>query len=57
MVAGIATACFVLGTEKSVKLLKKRNLQGIFIFNNGQIFATDGLKDRINLIKGVQNYE
>ena len=53
----IATACFVLGTEKSVKLLKKRNLQGIFIFNNGQIFATDGLKDRINLIKGVQNYE
>ena len=47
----IATACFVLGIEKSVKLLNERNLQGIFILKNGQIFATDGMKKRIKLLK------
>lgn len=47
----IATACFVLGIEKSVELLKIRNLQGIFILKNGQIFATDGMQKRIKLLK------
>ena len=47
----IATACFVLGIEKSVELLKIRNLQGIFILKNGQIFATNGMQKRIKLLK------
>lgn len=47
----IATACFVLGIEKSVELLKIRNLQGIFILKNGQIFATEAIQKRIKLLK------
>lgn len=45
----LATACFILGIGNSVKLLKKRNLEAIFIIEGGKIFVTEGLKEKIKV--------
>ena len=44
-----ATSLFLVDLKKSVKILKKHNLQAVFIFKDGRVFATDGLKNRINM--------
>lgn len=43
----IATACFTLGIEKSIKLLNQLNINAIFILDDGKIFYTEGLKNRM----------
>lgn len=43
-----ATACMVLGAEKSVGLLFSLGLEGILIRKDGAIFATKGMQSRIN---------
>ena len=45
----LATSLFMLELEKSINILKKHDLQAIFIFADGKIFATDGLKKRIKM--------
>ena len=45
----IATACFGLGIEKCINLLKRCNLGGVFIFKDGRIFATEDMIQRIHV--------
>ncbi len=47
----LATSCIILGFNKSIKLIKKYNINAIFILNNGKIYITDNIKDRVNIIK------
>lgn len=47
----LATACFILGLEKSFRLVKKRKLNAIFVLNDGKIYVTDGLKDKVKIIE------
>lgn len=42
-----ATACIVLGTQKSVGLLSSLGLEGILIRKDGGIFATKAMQSRI----------
>ena len=48
----LATSCIILGFKKSIKLIKKNKINAIFILNNGKIYITDNIKDRVNIIKG-----
>lgn len=45
----LSTACFVLDTEKSLKVLTEYGCQAIFVFKNGDIILTDGLKDKFEI--------
>lgn len=47
----LSTACFVLGTEKAEKLLKIYDADGLFVDDSGNIFLTDGMKERFQLLK------
>lgn len=47
MLDGYATAFIIMGMEESMKLIKKKELEAIFILNDGKIFATDGIGRRI----------
>lgn len=40
----LSTACFILGQEKGMALLKQYNAGGIFIDNNNKVYLTDNLK-------------
>lgn len=42
-----ATACMVLGTEGSVRLLNSLGLDGILILRSGGIFATESIRERV----------
>ena len=48
----LATSCIILGFNKSIRLIKKNKINAIFILNNGKIYITDNIKDRVNIIKG-----
>jgi len=39
----ITTMVFVQGVEKTMPVLKERNIEGTFIFNTGELFITPGL--------------
>ena len=41
----LSTACFALGYDKSLSLLKKYNAEAIFIDNQGNILLTDGIQN------------
>lgn len=43
---GLSTACFVLGYDKSLKLLEKYNADAVFVEDDGTIIITDGLKEK-----------
>jgi thiamine biosynthesis lipoprotein len=45
----LANACFILGREKSISLLKKYNAEAIFADSDKHIFVTDGLKQKFTL--------
>lgn len=47
----LSTAVFVAGMDKGSKLLRKSNAEGIFILNSGEVYVTDGLKNKFSLIK------
>lgn len=46
-----ATACMVLGAEKSAALLSSLKLEGIFILKNGGIFTTKKIRPRVNIFE------
>ena len=48
---GLSTACFVLGREKAEKLLEKYNAEAVFVDEDGNVYATDGIKDQFELMK------
>ena len=43
----LSTACFVLGRNNSLELLKYYNASAVFIDNDKKVFVTDGLKDNV----------
>ena len=45
----LSTACFVLGEEKGRELLSSYDAEGIFIHSDGQVFVTEGLRDRFTI--------
>jgi thiamine biosynthesis lipoprotein len=45
----LAYACFILGREKSISLLKKYNAEAIFSDSSNHVFITDGLKQNFTL--------
>lgn len=47
----LSTACFILGKEKGMALLKEYNAGGIFIDNNNKVYITDNLKNTFNIAK------
>lgn len=42
----LSTACYILDFQSSLKLLESYDAEGVFIFNDGSIKITDGLKDK-----------
>lgn len=46
----LATACFVLGLQSSVKLICQRKLKAIFVLDNGKIYLTDNLRDCVKFL-------
>ena len=46
---GLSTACFVLGYEKSLELLKAYDAQAVFVDADYRVCVTDGLKDAFTL--------
>ena len=55
MMDAYATAIFNMNLNDSIKLLKKENIEGIFIFKNGNIFVTDNLKNKIEMRDANEN--
>lgn len=47
----LSTACFVLGYEDSLPLLKKYNARAVFVTADKKVMVTDGLEDSFNLEK------
>ena len=45
----LSTACFLLGREKSVSLLKAYNAEAIFIDSKNNVYVSDGLKSKFNI--------
>lgn len=45
----LATAVFAMGLEKGFRLIRKYNLQAVFVTKELQIFATDELKDMLTI--------
>lgn len=45
----LSTACFVLGYEKSISLLKKYSADAFFIMDDGSVKMTDGIKDNVTM--------
>lgn len=45
----LSAACFILGEEKGIELLKQYNAGGIFIDKNNRIYVTDNLKNTFTI--------
>ena len=45
----LSTACFVMGYEKSLPLLKEFDAEAVFITHDNYVFVTNGLKDKFQL--------
>ena len=48
---GLATACIVVGIEKSIELCRENQIEAVFILHNGSLFATNGLQNRFRIRK------
>nr|WP_319487824.1 FAD:protein FMN transferase [uncultured Caproiciproducens sp.] len=46
----LSTACFVLGREKGIALLKEYNANGIFIDSDSKVFATDNIINSFKIV-------
>lgn len=46
----LSTAVFILGAGKGLKLLQSRGLDGVLVDKNKNIFITDGLKEKIDIL-------
>lgn len=47
---GLSTACFVLGKEKGMELLKQYGAGGIFIDKENQVYVTGNLEDQFEIL-------
>lgn len=45
----LSTACFILGFEKSEKLLEKYGAQAVFVYESGEVRTTDEIKDKLEI--------
>ena len=45
----LSTACYCIGYEKSLELLKEYDAEAVFIFDSKTVKVTEGLKDRIEI--------
>ena len=45
----LATAAIILGEEKTLPILLKRGIEGIFVRDDGKVFVTTGLAERFRL--------
>lgn len=54
---GLSTACYVLGEEKALALLKEYDAEGIFIDHEGKVTVTDGLLDSFEILDGNYSYK
>lgn len=45
----LATACFTLGAEKSIRIIEKMGFSAVFVFENGQVYVSASLKNRFRM--------
>ncbi len=45
----LSTACFVLGKDKAVELLKNYDAEAIFVDKNKNVYITDGIRNKFTL--------
>ena len=50
---GLSTACFVLGAEDALPLLEKYDAEAAFVDEKHNIYLTDGMKSRFELMKNT----
>ena len=50
---GLSTACFVLGMDDALELLEKYNAEAVFVDEDKNVYLTDGIKDRFELMKNT----
>ncbi len=46
----LSAACFILGREKGMELLKKYNADGIFIDQGNKVYVSENLKDSFKIV-------
>jgi thiamine biosynthesis lipoprotein len=46
----LATGVFVLGLEEGAELVRQQGLEAVFFTENGELYATDGLKDQLTVL-------
>ncbi len=46
---GLSTACFILGEERAVKLLRKYEAEGVFVRRDGSVISTPGIEKQVVL--------
>lgn len=51
---GLSTACFVLGMEKSLKILDEYNAEAVFIGEDRNVYTTDGVDFELQNTKDYQ---
>jgi thiamine biosynthesis lipoprotein len=49
----LSTACFILGKDKGMALLKEYNAEGIFIDSDNKVYITDNLKNSFKTAKNL----
>ena len=47
----LATAAFIMGAQQSMKLLKLRNIEALFITDKQEIYVTEKLRDELSIFK------
>lgn len=46
---GLSTACFVLGYDEALKLIENYDAEAVFVFEDGSIITTEGIKDNFKI--------
>lgn len=45
----LSTLCFILGKDASLKVLQAYNAQAVFVFQNKTVYATEGIRDSLQI--------
>ena len=48
---GLSTAVFALGAEKGMRLLKTMGIEGVLVDRNRNVFVTEGIRGKIDILK------
>ena len=48
---GLSTACFVLGMENSLSVLKEYDAEALFVYEDHSVYATEGMQERFQYLK------